>query len=404
MSTSSNPSLAPDAAEQQTSAGSVQPFDRLADLKLHLREAIAEPTNLIKQGTAPPPYFFAFEPSGVGEEQEQKFTALLGAAALGRILAGMKLVQSSPDHGGGGGAKGDEPGAAQHYSLENPHEYVAAFNEKTEAVIDAFTNGPLASMYGQNDGGAASKMELKITRAELHTVVLSHIFDGLSQVSKTHLADLDKVLSRFSAALQPFKVFSGPQGGQDGQDGKDGKIADDKGGDSLPELKLAVVIQYVKSVDITGGSGGIYVYQAYTRIVVFSVKPQHWALAIQKPPASKPKTSASEKAEAVAPGAADDHHIAAASSTSNVGAMSWPGWLGGKPKPPKPEDRITFALNTTVLELQFDDAKYHANKAKFENIFRGLAEKDEELDPIAKDGGLETLGRSTCTIYQAGEV
>jgi hypothetical protein len=374
----------------------VKAQDSMADLKLHLREVITEPTDLIKQGTAPPPYFFAFEPLGGGQEQAKKFAALLGASALARIFAGMNLVRSGPDHSGGGDGKGDETSTTRHYSLRNPSEYVAAFNEKTEATINAFTNGPLASMYARCDGGAAASLDLEVTRAELHAMVLPRIFGGLDQVGKTHLAELDNVLTRFTAALKPFKVSttSRGQGGKDGDDGYGGS-------EPLPELKHAVVVNYVKSIDITGGSGGIYLHKAHTRIAIFSVKPQHWASALQKS-----ASSASE--EAVAPGAAGHHHAAdaaATTGTSEIGARS--GWFGGKPKPkpspPKPDERIKFTLNTTVLELEFDDAKYHANKAKFEGIFKGMAEGDEELGPVAESGGLDALGRSTCTIYQAVE-
>ena len=428
MSTSSDLSPAPDAAGKQTSAGYVElsysflsvsqnsrtnnfenalnspvrAQDGMSDLKLHLREVIAEPTDLIKQGIAPPPYFFAFKPSGGGQEG-QKFAALLGASALARIFAGMILVRSSPEHSGGDGG---------HYSLSNPSEYVAAFNEKTEATIDAFTKGSLASMYKQCDGGAAASLDLEVTRAELHALILPRIFGGLQQAGEMHLAELDKVLTRFTAALKTFKVptTSRGQGGKDGDDGHGGS-------QPLPELKHAVVVNYVKSVDITGGSGGpggIYLHKAYTRIAVFSVKPQHWASALQKS-ASEQERSEQERSEQegstssaalggpAAPGAAGHHHaaqVAAATGRSEIGVLS--GWFGGKPKP-KPDERIKFTLNTTVLELEFDDAKYHANKAKFEGIFKGMAEDDEELGPIAESGGLDALGRRTCTIYQAVE-
>lgn len=402
MSASSNLSPAPDAAGKQTSTGPVRAQDGMSDLKLHLREVIAEPTGLIKQGIAPPPYFFAFKPSGGGQDQGQKFAALLGASALARIFAGMILVRSSPEHisGGGGGGGG-------HYSLSDPSEYVAAFNEKTEATIEAFTKGSLASMYKQCDGGATASLDLEVTRAELHALVLPRIFGGLPQAGKTHLVELDKVLTRFTAALKPFKVptTSRGQGGKEGDDGYGGS-------QPLPELKHAVVVNYVKSVDITGGSGGpgsIYLHKAYTRIAIFSVKPQHWASALQKSaseqerPEQERSTSSSAPEGAVAPGAAGHDHAAkaaAATGRSEIGVRS--GWFGGKPKP-KPEERIKFTLNTTVLELEFDDAKYHANKAKFEGIFKGMAEDDEELSPIAESGGLDALGRRTCTIYQAVE-
>jgi len=406
----------------------------MADLKLHLREAIAEPIDLIKQGTAPPPYFFALEPSEADHEQKQKFAALLGASALARILAGMNLVRSGPDHSGGGDggdSKGDEAAPIIHYSLRNPSEYVTAFNEKTEATINAFTKGPLASMYEPSNGGVTTSLDLEVTHAELHATVLPHIFGGLHQVGKTHLAQLDKVLTHFTAALRPFKVFPPSR---DHQGGKGREGAD---GEQQPELKLAVTVNYVKSIDITGGSGnggGIYIHTPCTRIVIFSVKPQHWEAALQKPVPLKgaEKTPAVKNhlgiydaivaaaAAATATATGDTATSAAADSaatastptaaastttahTSAVGALpDWFGWKG-KPKPPKKEERFKFTLNMTVLEIEFNDGKYKANKPKFEAIFKNMAKDDENLGPIAESGGLDALGRSTCTVFKVAE-
>ncbi|KAH0427253.1 hypothetical protein CcaCcLH18_09810 [Colletotrichum camelliae] len=286
----------------------------------------------------------------------------------------MNLVQSNSDHISAG-TEGDEPSTALHFSLKNPGEYVAAFNEKTEATIKAFTNDPLAPMYRQPDQGAATSLDLEVTRAELHAMIFPRILGGLD----------------FVAVLKPFKVPTLP--GAPGQDGEDA--------DLQPDLKLTVVIHYVKSVDITGGSGGIYVHQAFTLIVNYSVNPQQWASALQKSNCS----SSSEQVivSGATSGAAGQGRAVAGSSvdtgivTSKLGALSR-GWFGGKPKP---GERIKFTLRTTVLELELDDAKYHANKAKFENILKNLTEGDERLGPIAESNGLDTLGRSTCTIYHA---
>ena len=411
----------------------VRALDGMADLKLHLREAIAEPTDLIKQGTAPPPYFFALEPSEADHEQRQKFAALLGASALARILAGMNLVRSGPDHSGGGDggdSKGDEAATTVHYSLRNPREYVTAFNEKTEATINAFTKGPLASMYEPSDGGVTTSLDLEITHAELHATVLPHIFGGLHQVGKTHLAELDKVLTNFTAALRPFQVLP-PSHGHQG-----GKERDGGDGEQQPELKLAVAVNYVKSIDITGGSGdngGIYIHTPCTRIAIFSVKLQHWEAALQKPVPSKgaevtpvvkhyfgvydavvaaaatgdTATSAAADSAATASTPTASTPTAAASTTTahTSGAGALPGWFGwkGKPKPPRKEERFKFTLNMTVLEIEFNDGRYKANKPKFEAIFKNMAKDDEKLGPIAESGGLDALGRSTCTVYKAVE-
>jgi hypothetical protein len=53
----------------------------MGDLMLHLRETIAEPTDLIKQGIAPIPYFFALEPLGRDQDEREKFAVLLAASA-----------------------------------------------------------------------------------------------------------------------------------------------------------------------------------------------------------------------------------------------------------------------------------------------------------------------------------
>jgi len=383
----------------------------MGDLKLHLREAITKQTDLIRQGTAPPPYFFAFEPSAkAGQEPVQKFASLLGVSALARIFAAMNLVKSAPDHSNGG------EGGGHHYNLSNPGEYVAAFNEKAEATINAFTNGPLAAMYKHADGGAAASLELDVTRAELHGMVLPRIFGGLDQ-AEIHLKELDNVLTGFTSALKPFKLpvkappaphIQTEKGGDEEGGNSDMIHKEDGGSDThpLPDLKHAVVVNYVRTIDITGGSGGIYIHKPCTRIAIFTVKPEHWAAALRKSPPGA----------AVVTGSSGHHHDADAAAASATGgpsekmATSTSNWfprLGGhkpkpQPQPPKPEDeRIKFTLNTTVIELEFDDAKYNANKAKFEGIFKNLAQNDEKLDHIAKNGGLHDLGRATCKIFKA---
>ncbi|KAK4198391.1 hypothetical protein QBC40DRAFT_283933 [Triangularia verruculosa] len=249
-------------------------------------------------------------------------------------------------------------------------------------------------MYGQGDGGTTSSLDLECTRAELHAKVLPRIFGGLNQVGKAHLEELDKVLTGFTAALKPFKLPTPPP--SQGEDGKDGSP-------QPHDLKLAVQVNYVKSIDITGGSGSIYIHKPFTRIVIFTVKPQQWASALQKSP--KKDSPPDEGAEHDKPSHDHDHADKGGDAAVTTAAIGLPSWLGGKPKPkpPKPDEKIKFTLKTTVLELEFDDAKYRANKSKFEGIFKGMAEDDEELGLIAEEGGLEALGRRTCQIYQANE-
>lgn len=368
----------------------VKTADAMSDLKLHLHEVIAEPTGLVKQGTAPPPFFFALEPPARDGEETQKFAAVLGAAALARIFAGMNLVRSD-EHTGGDDGDGDGDGDTPHHlNLNNPGEYVAAFNEKAEATMTAYRQGPLASMFRAPGGGSATSLDLEVTRADLRAMVLARVFDDLGQVSKTQVDEIDKVLTRFLLALRPFKVPS-PSRGQ-----------------TLPDLTHAVVVNYVKSIDITG-TGSIYDHKAYTRIVLFSVKPQHWASALQKPGSydddQGPANAASgASGSSVATKASGGRGTPASSDSDSKKVEEKSGWFdwGGKPKPkpsPKGEEKIKFTLNSTVLELEFDDAKYVANKAKFEAVFKNIAEDDEALSDLVKKGGLTALGRETCTVF-----
>ncbi|KAK0732174.1 hypothetical protein B0H67DRAFT_566834 [Lasiosphaeris hirsuta] len=236
------------------------------------------------------------------------------------------------------------------------------------------------SMYGKPEGGSAVSLDLEVTRAELHAMVLARVFGGLGQVGKTQMAELGEVLTRFMLALRPFKVPA-PSYGR-----------------PLPDLKHAVVVNYVKSIDITG-NGGIYVRKPCTRIVIFSVRPQHWASALQK--------SGSHCADEGTADAASGAPDSASSTGSKIEQKS--GWFdfGGKPKPkpepkpPKREEKINFTLNSTVIELELNDALYNGSKAKFEAIFKNLVEDDEALSGIAEMDGLNALGRNTCTVFPA---
>ncbi|KAL2199481.1 hypothetical protein P885DRAFT_58856 [Corynascus similis CBS 632.67] len=370
----------------------------MADLKLHLREAVAEPTDVIKQGTAPPPYFFCLKPVVETGEEAEKFTALLSASGVARIFAAMDLVQSGAKNNGGG-----------HYSLRNPSEYVAAFNEKTRTTVDTFLTGSMAAMYQPIPGGTTSKLDLEITRRDLHAMIVARIFDGLDRVDKTHRAELDKVLTSFTTALKPFKL---PDGEKEPEKGKED---DDK--DEKPSLKHAVVVNYVKSTDITGGRGGpggIFTHQPCTRIVTFAVKPRQWAVALDKSPHQKPDPNPEPKPDPKpkpdpgekpvvpesAPAPAGNSHDATAATHTSAKATTQ-GW-GWWPKPkPKPEDeKIKFSLGTTIVELELDEDKFKNSKGRFEAVFKSFAKDDEVLGPIADSGGLKALGQSTCTIYR----
>ncbi|KAK2051343.1 hypothetical protein LY76DRAFT_610696 [Colletotrichum caudatum] len=369
------------AMTDEPPASPVKTYDRMDDLKLHLREAIAQPIDLIKQGTAPPPYLFAIQPSGGDQEQGKKFSALLGAAALARILAGMTLVQSSSEHITGG-TEGDKPGTARHFSLKNPREYVTAFSEKTEAAIQAFTNGPVASMYGQPDQGAATSLDLEITRADLHAMILPRILGGLGHVGKTHPAELDKVLTSLTAALKSFRVpvLSSAQDGQDSEDA-----------DLQPDLKHTVMVHYVKSVDITGGTGGIYVYQAFARIVNFSdlaelmVRASDPALtasvARELAASDGPVTAAAGGAKRTKRGHPEEYRITNPAEAArafagiyqprtrliymHVDASTWK-WLTNKAN----HEESTFNMRYVVANVNLDVNKWLAAKPQLEAIVK----------------------------------
>ncbi|KAK1760127.1 hypothetical protein QBC47DRAFT_455932 [Echria macrotheca] len=359
----------------QAPAGTVKKTDAMSNLKLHLREVITEPTDLVKKGTAPPSFFFSLEPSGKDAETTQKFAAVLGASAVARIFAAMAIVSS------GSGRSADGDGGEGQKSLSNPDEYVAAFNEKAEATLQAFTKGPLANMYQQPAGGTATTLHLQATIARLHDIVLDAVFAGLGHIDKEDMAMLGKVLASFMLSLKPFKVPA-PTTAND---------------TSQPDLKHVVAVNYVKSIDITG-DGGIFIHKPFTRLVVFSVKPQHWASVLQTL-ARRPGGGKQPSADAPQAGAAS---ASAASETPEVKSKwSLPGFGAKKPKPPPEDVKIDFTLNTTILELELDDAKYSSAKGKFEAIFKEMAEDDDALSAIAEADGLQGLGRKTCKVVRA---
>jgi hypothetical protein len=214
---------------------------------------------------------------------------------------------------------------------------VGGFTKKTEATIEPFTKGTLVPMYQQREGPTTTNTDLEVTRAQLHDAVISRILDGVAQAGQTQRVELDNALTRFTAALRPFSTL---------------------GSQALPELKHAVIVNYVKSVSTTGGGGGggdIYIHTPCTRIVTFSVRLRDWELALQK-------------------------------STSNT------------------DERISFHLSTAILDLELNEAEYSSWRPKFDGIFKAIAKGDDELQRIAESGGLEALGRRTCTVYQAAGV
>lgn len=300
-------------------------MDEMDNLALQLKETISEPIAVIKSGRAPVPFFFAFEPSAKYPDRLQAFAGLMGGSALIRMFAAMNVI---------GTRKSLEQTKA--YTIKNPEEYVAAFNEKTEATIKAMTVGPLATMYRQADGGSTQKGEQLLKRSELHDFVLPRIFGGLAQISKKHMGDLDDVLTRFVASLKSFKVT--PTSDQ-------------------PQLKHVVLINYIKTTDITG-DGSLFVTEAYTRMVILTIKAEDWSLALQKP---------------------------------------------SKLNPLKKDERINFNMTVTIVDYKFDEARYQANKPKFEQVLKTMVDSEPELKKITGSGGLGAYGWKTCTVWPAFE-
>ncbi|KAL8387058.1 hypothetical protein RB595_010188 [Gaeumannomyces hyphopodioides] len=361
--------------------------DTLATALEHVHESAAaiHATGLkllIQDGKAPPPFFFAFEPPpGRSRDVDKKFAALLGASALARISAGMSVAKSR-------------------YTIGDPDQYVAAFNEKSEATFNAFTKPPLSAIYEHPGEGRTINIPLDITRAELHTTVISHVFDGLPQVGTEQLKKLDGVLTGLTTALKPLKVR-----------------CPGKGEEPLPVLKHVVAINYVKATDITGGSGGadggIYVYESFTRVVVIVVKPEQWALALRKtppppeqwalalrktPPPPEQKPSISFGTEQAPAGHSTDHGT---DHHSGHGFSYLMGLMGGGKKNPEPEEHIKFDLSLAIMDIQLNDKMYDANKLGFEAILQNMAKGDAELGKVAEKEGLVGLGRRSSIVYQA---
>ncbi|KAK4141430.1 uncharacterized protein C8A04DRAFT_30928 [Dichotomopilus funicola] len=372
--------------------------DSMEDLKRHLKEAMADPTDVIEQGIAPPPYFFVLEPVTKDEEGAEKFEALLSAAAVARIFAAMDFVQGS--------GKGKAGGP---YSLRNPDEYVPAFNEKTKITVNTFLTRSMSGMYTQLPGGTVSKLNLDITRRDLHAKIVQLIFGGLDRIGEKHRKDLDKLLTSFTTALKPFKVPGADKPEKEGDE------------DDQPELQHAVIVNYVKATDITGGSGGdggLFIYKPSSRIVVFSVKPRQWSMALDKSshtkpdpkPDPKPKPGLGEEPEPSDPDSTPSGHghdagathgtADAASASHGSEKVTTKGWWWPKPKPDPEHEKIKFTLTTTIVELELNEDKFKAGKSKFEAVFRSVAKDDQELSVIADNGGLKALGESACTVYR----
>ncbi|KAI8947101.1 hypothetical protein F4801DRAFT_562255 [Xylaria longipes] len=243
----------PASGNDTVAATPVKTADSMDTVAFEIKRAVSKPEEVVKDGLAPVPYIFGFEPGAKNSDQYHAFCRLLGMAAVVRMFAAVNIVTTRQTN------KQPEP-----YSLTKPEEYPAAFKEVTDATIKALTVGPLASLYDSSSGGSTQTEEQVLERSEIHKFVLSRVFGGLSQVSKKQLEhDLDRVLTQFVTQLKPFRAT--PEVDQD-------------------ILKHVILINYARTTDLTG-NGTVLVVDAYTRMVTLTMKVQDWFAALQKPKA-----------------------------------------------------------------------------------------------------------------------
>ncbi|GAB0137518.1 hypothetical protein EsDP_00005778 [Epichloe bromicola] len=224
--------------------------DSMDMVAVELQRAIAEPTATIKHGQAPSSFIFGLEPSPKEDDQVKAFSQLLGMSAVVRMFAAVNTVAAR------GSRKQSKP-----YSLSKSGDYVAAFNEGTDAVIKALTVGPLAQFYDCSTGGSTQTESFTLKRTELHPLILKRVFSGLASITDEHMKDLDRVLTEFVSALKPYECDPT---------------------DDQPNLNHVVLINYIRATDLTGG-GHVFVVEPFVRRVYISLKSQEWATALEKP-------------------------------------------------------------------------------------------------------------------------
>ncbi|KAI0815535.1 hypothetical protein GGR55DRAFT_629261 [Xylaria sp. FL0064] len=234
--------------------------DGMDSLASEIKRAVSKSEDLVKDGLAPVPFIFSFEPGERNSDQAHAFSRLLGMTAIVRMFAAVNIVATRQTL--------KQP---ESYSLAKPAEYLSAFKEVTDATIKALTVGPLASFYDSSSGGSTQTEEQVLERSEIHKFVLSRVFGGLPQVSQHQLEqDIDHTLTQLVAQLKPFKATSEMD---------------------QNTLKHVILINYVKTTDLTG-SGTVLVVDAYTRMVTLNIKVKDWFAALQKPktgPFKKPE-------------------------------------------------------------------------------------------------------------------
>ncbi|KAI0436577.1 hypothetical protein F4803DRAFT_541766 [Xylaria telfairii] len=314
---------APGEDKDKMAATPVKTTDSMGSLASEIKRAVSQLEEVVKNGLAPVPYIFGFEPGAGNSDQDHAFYGLLGMASVIRMFAAVNIVATRQTND-----------RIEPYSLTKPEEYPAAFQEVTDETIKALTTGPLATFYDLSSGGWTQTEDLLLERSQIHRFVLSRVFGGLSQVTQEQLDhDLDHVLTQFVAQMKPFKAT--PQVDQD-------------------TIKHVVLINYVRSTDLTG-SGTVFIVDAYTRMVTLEIRIHDWFTALQKP---------------------------------KTGLFKWP-------------EKISFKMTTTVVDMKLNDAKYLANKDRYEQTLKMMVDGYPELQEILDRGGLEAYGRETSHILSA---
>ncbi|CAN9213156.1 unnamed protein product [Alternaria alternata] len=320
-----------DSTSQTSREAPLQELDAMDDLALQLKDAVTSCGEVAKAGRPPVAFFFGFKPSAKQDDDvRQNFENLVGISSLVRMFSAMNIIAARKGRHQGGHSD----------SIRDPAQFVTAINEEADAVVNAITSGPLASMYQQYNGGGTQTEDQLLKRPELHDFVLPRIFGGLPAVGKDHMKDLDDILTRFTSTLRPFKPDK--TGSSDGSD---------------QQLKFVVLIHYVKTTDVRG-DGTVVICDPMTRLVSISVRVQDWTHALDKP--------------------------------SKVDLR-------------RRNEKVPFKMTTTTLELRLNQNNYLAAKPKFEQALKLMVDKDAELMKIVEDGGLLGYGHETCNIFAAEE-
>jgi hypothetical protein len=322
------------------------------DLALALKDAATDADDVIKSGRPPAPFLVGFEPSEELTKGHSKFQSLVGVSALIRMFSAMNTVAMRKSRG----EDGTPP------SLGDPAKFICALNDMAEATVKALTAGPLVGIYRQTGNGSTQTEEQLLKRSDLHGFVLPRIFGGIRSITKTHMEELDKVLTTFVSSIRPFKVTIPSVDASDVKDDESlltdsttVKTATIAATDHL--IKFVVLIHHVRTTDITG-DGTIVVCEPMTRMVNLNIRAKDWPIALHKP--------------------------------SKLDLF-------------RKNEKVAFKMTTTILDFKLDEQKFIAAKSKFEIALKMMVGKDPTLAKIVEQDGLAGYGRQTCTIFAAGQ-